>query len=72
MLIQSQNSIKEGSSQRDIKDVLYMKLIARADEFFGYNDYGKAEILYDKAILFRPREEYPVEMLSKIDKNLKN
>lgn len=45
----------------------YNKIIAKADEKFGINNYDGAKDLYKRALTFRPNDPYPKKKLDEID-----
>ncbi len=45
----------------------YMQALRKADEFFRKNNWNEANLYYQKALIYKPKETYPLEKLFEID-----
>src|SRR5690606_12933240 len=63
---QVQKCIDSLKAKDDAGDA-YRKLIEKADEYFGAENWEKAKDLYKRAVGLNPRDQYPKDQLKKIE-----
>ncbi|MFN5982023.1 MAG: hypothetical protein ACK479_01055 [Fluviicola sp.] len=57
--------------KEDSDEVVYKNLLSKADKKFDETNYSKAREIYEKALAFRPNDEYPKRRIKEIEDLLK-
>ncbi|MGV6861705.1 MAG: tetratricopeptide repeat protein [Putridiphycobacter sp.] len=67
-IAKAEQKMKEESEAEVEKN--YQKIIKKADEFFNAEDYDNAKSYYERALGFKPNDQYPKDQLAEIQKRI--